>query len=617
MRHQAGATGQRQICRPNVQRVHRCAAARSLLGADRRRPELLEQPQPDQLRREGRRAVRTGRHLRLHEPAGLHRGVRLQRSVRRADALDQPDQLPDPIGRVRQRVPLRRQRPRHTRPVEPQLQARVPHHRRRVRGDPGKSDPGRPGPHPAGCDGAVARRSDDHGRVRAVDHGAAVVLGVEAVRHSRTRRIIVHDQWPRLRCDQGNRFGHARRHRPCNRYVERHDHRGNSAGRLRSRTAPTVGDQRWRCGHCQRPDLPCARWLVQPNGVRGRRWQELRHDSGSDQRRRVEQRRRPGGRLSRSARLRQRPDQPPWCLLREPHRVDSGQAAGRRFRWLPGQHLRARHDHRRQCLRGRQRPDRRLVRQDRLAELGGKPERQRRRRRVDLCPQRAQLHSHVHGLDRWLRHSWRRSAGVPEQPQPDRRRQQRPAGQRGDPRWCGVRQRLRTQPADHQQRGREQRWCLRHDPHRYPRPQRAEPQRGRSHRQQPDHRQCRYQPGGWYRVVRRLRRLRGRQQRHLWQLLGRVRRWHHCLRLQPRRQDPRQPAVVQPLVRRGRRHHDRRRTAQQPGSTVARQRRSRHLQQPHPGEPVQRRRRRSALPDGRELPDERLQQHDRQQRVDA
>ncbi len=41
-----------------------------------------------------------------------------------------------------------------------------------------------------------------------------------------------------------------------------------------------------------------------------------------------------------------------------------------------------------------------------------------------------------------------------------------------------------------------------------------------------------------------------------------------------------------------------------------------HLHQPDPGQPGQRRRRRPPLPDGRELPDERLQQHDRQQRVD-
>ena len=63
------------------------------------------------VRREGRRPVRAGRHLRLHEPPRLHRRVRLQRPVRRAAAVDQPHQLPDPVGRLRQHVPLRRQRP--------------------------------------------------------------------------------------------------------------------------------------------------------------------------------------------------------------------------------------------------------------------------------------------------------------------------------------------------------------------------------------------------------------------------------------------------------------------------------------------------------------------------
>ena len=53
-------------------------------------------------------------------------------------------------------------------------------------------------------------------------------------------------------------------------------------------------------------------------------------------------------------------------------------------------------------------------------------------------------------------------------------------------------------------------------------------------------------------------------------------------------------------------------TALSPGSGSGR-----HLQQPDPGQPGQRRRRRSALPDGGQLPDERLQQHDRQQRLHA
>ena len=52
------------------------------------------------------------------------------------------------------------------------------------------------------------------------------------------------------------------------------------------------------------------------------------------------------------------------------------------------------------------------------------------------------------------------------------------------------------------------------------------------------------------------------------------------------------------------------------GDALARLRSGGHLQQPDPGQPGQRRRRRHPLPDGGQLPDERLQQHDRQQRVD-
>ena len=54
----------------------------------------------------------------------------------------------------------------------------------------------------------------------------------------------------------------------------------------------------------------------------------------------------------------------------------------------------------------------------------------------------------------------------------------------------------------------------------------------------------------------------------------------------------------------------------EPDDPVAGLRPGRHLRQPDPGQPGQRRRRRHPLPDGRQLPDERLQQHDRQQRLD-
>ena len=91
-------------------------------------------PKSITLRREGRHAVRAGRHLRLHQPARHHRRVRLQRPVRRAAAVDQPHQLPDAVRRLRQPVPLRRQRPGRAGSPEPELQPAVPHHRGRVRG---------------------------------------------------------------------------------------------------------------------------------------------------------------------------------------------------------------------------------------------------------------------------------------------------------------------------------------------------------------------------------------------------------------------------------------------------------------------------------------------------
>ena len=92
-------------------------------------------PKSTAVRREGRRALRPGRHLRLHQPAGDDRRVRLQRPLRRAAALDQPDQLPDAVRRLRQPVPVRRQRPGDPGQAQPELQPAVPDDRRRVRGD--------------------------------------------------------------------------------------------------------------------------------------------------------------------------------------------------------------------------------------------------------------------------------------------------------------------------------------------------------------------------------------------------------------------------------------------------------------------------------------------------
>ncbi len=74
--------------------------------------------------------------------------------------------------------------------------------------------------------------------------------------------------------------------------------------------------------------------------------------------------------------------------------------------------------------------------------------------------------------------------------------------------------------------------------------------------------------------------------------------------------DPPQPHLLQPVLRRGRRHHDRRRAAGRPRPALPRHRRGEHPRQPDPGQPRQRRRRRPPLPDGRQLPDERLEQHD-------
>ncbi len=83
--------------------------------------------------------------------------------------------------------------------------------------------------------------------------------------------------------------------------------------------------------------------------------------------------------------------------------------------------------------------------------------------------------------------------------------------------------------------------------------------------QQPDHRQRRHQPGRRCRPLRRRRQLRGRRQRHLRQLLGRVRRRPRPSTASARTAPiHRQPDLLQPVVRRGRRDHGRRRAAGRP-----------------------------------------------------
>ena len=99
---------------------------------------------------------------------------------------------------------------------------------------------------------------------------------------------------------------------------------------------------------------------------------------------------------------------------------------------------------------------------------------------------------------------------------------------------------------------------------------------GRRHQQrrvdqpQPDPRQRRDQPRRRRRPVRRLRQLHRRPQRPLRQLLRRVRRRDQPLRPVRRRLDHREPDLPEPVLRRGRRRHGRRRAEPQPDPAVGR-----------------------------------------------
>ena len=146
---------------------------------------------------------------------------------------------------------------------------------------------------------------------------------------------------------------------------------------------------------------------------------------------------------------------------------------------------------------------------------------------------------------------------------------------------------------------------------------RREPaQRRCADRQQPDRPERRHEPRRGHRALRGLGRLRGLRQRHLRQLLARVRGRGQCLRPQPERSDPRQPDHAQQLQRRGRRHHDRRGAPGQPERPVTRHRRRGDRPQRDQGQPRQRRRWRHPVPHGRQGHDAGAQQRHRRQRLD-
>ncbi len=90
---------------------------------------------------------------------------------------------PTPVGRVRQPLPVRRQRPRCAWPAESELEPAVPHDRGRVRGLPGTHRSGRPRPDPGRRDGAAPRwPAESPGHLPARGNSSEAVLGQQAVR---------------------------------------------------------------------------------------------------------------------------------------------------------------------------------------------------------------------------------------------------------------------------------------------------------------------------------------------------------------------------------------------------------------------------------------------------
>ena len=184
-----------------------------------------------------------------------------------------------------------------------------------------------------------------------------------------------------------------------------------------------------------------------------------------------------------------------------------------------------------------------------------------------------QFTSYFKASDRRLRHPRRRPAGLPGQHQRPHRRADRAAAQRRHPGRRDLRQRLRPLPADHEQRRRRttaaptarsasaRPTCRRPTPNQHNENVRIANNRIIAN--------AGTNLAGGIGLFAGVGQLRGRQQRHLRQLLARVRRRHQRLRLEPERQDPPQPHLLQPLLRRGRRHHDRRRSCRPTPTTLS------------------------------------------------
>ncbi len=240
--------------------------------------DVLDRPDVAALRREGRAAIQPGRDLRLRESPDHDRRDRLQRHLRRPPAVHEPDQLPDAVRRLRQPLPVRRQRPRRRPAPEPQLQPAVPDDRGRVRGLPRAHRPGRHGSDPGRGIGPAARCPQIILLACPVNDPAVTAANrapeLYAVSRPYTTGTLTGFSV------YGKGFGASKgagqltldgigRHDGDLVGHEDHGH-GQPVALDRPGTAPAAGHRDQRQDDRQRPDLPPDRRLVQPGDLRGR-----------------------------------------------------------------------------------------------------------------------------------------------------------------------------------------------------------------------------------------------------------------------------------------------------------------------------------------------------------
>ena len=271
-----------QSVAPELLPVHRRADPDDVHRSELRRHQPVDQQGRDAVRRRRADPELARGPLRLARQPRVPDQHRPERHRRGAHALSGRGGLPDPGRGLPERVPVRRQRPRHDRPPQRQLQPAVPDDHRQLPGDARRLHAGR---HRADAQrpGLPQRRPEVHRccQLRSFRCRAAAVLRRPAIHRLRGRPPGQgRHQGPRLRSGTGCRSRHAvgkwQYRDGSDHELERHRGRRDDSRQHVGRQVPTRGHERFRCHDDQRHQLLRDRRPVQADGPRGRRGPAVR-----------------------------------------------------------------------------------------------------------------------------------------------------------------------------------------------------------------------------------------------------------------------------------------------------------------------------------------------------